>query len=364
MTYDPSRITTPDLSSLFLSPEDSIREVLEGLDHTKRGIALVVDSEQCLLGTITEGDMRRAILARVDLNEPARLLLKRKKGTRWETPVTAPVGISPTDLLQLMREERLRHIPLVDRQGRVMDLVRLDDLVPEEILPLQAVVMAGGFGTRLRPLTEDLPKPMLPMKGRPLMERIIKQLREAGIRQVNVTTHHKPEKIIDYFGDGRSLGVELNYVNEDRPLGTVGALGLMKAPQEPVLVINGDILTQMNFRAMLAYHQEHKADLTVAVRKYDLNVPYGVVENDGAFVQGLVEKPSLSFFINAGIYLLEPSVYRYIPHGQHFDMTDLIQRLLEEKRPVVSFPIVEYWLDIGRPGDYEQAQEDVESGRI
>jgi len=197
-----------------------------------------------------------------------------------------------------------------------------------------------------------------------LMERIIEQLSRAGIRQVNITTHYEGQQISDHFGDGQDFGVELNYINEDRPLGTVGALGLMKAPQEPVLVINGDILTQMNFRAMLAYHQKHKADLTVAVRKYDLKMPYGVIESDGAFVRELVEKPSLSFFVNGGIYLLEPSVLRYIPKGQHFDMTDLIQRLLKEERPVANFPIVEYWLDIGQPADYTQAQEDAQSERV
>jgi len=237
-------------------------------------------------------------------------------------------------------------------------------LLPDRALPLQAVIMAGGGGTRLRPLTENVPKPMLPVNDRPLMELIIEQLSQAGIRQVNVTTHYKGQQIVDHFGDGQDFGVELNYINEDRPLGTAGALGLMKTPQEPVLVINGDVLTQLNFRAMFDYHREHQADLTVAVRKYDLNVPYGVIESDGAFVRGLVEKPLLSFFVNAGIYLLEPSVHRYIPHGQRFDMTDLIQRLLEEERPVVSFPVVEYWLDIGLHADYKQAQEDIENRRL
>ena len=308
--------------------------------------------------------MRRAVLANVNQNEPVRLLLKRKEGTRWETPVTAPVGISPTDLLRLMREERLRHIPLVDPQGRVVDLVRLDDLVPEEILPLQAVVMAGGFGSRLRPLTEDLPKPMLPLGGRPLLELILEQLRRDGIQRINITTHYMSDKIIEHLGDGRRFGVELNYVTEDRPLGTAGALGLMQTPHEPLLVINGDILTGVDFRAMLAYHQEREADMTVAVRKYDLNVPYGVIESEGAFVRSLVEKPMLSFFVNAGIYLLEPCVHRYIPNGQCFDMTDLIQRLLDEGRPVASFPILEYWLDIGHHADYMQAQEDVKDGRL
>jgi NDP-sugar pyrophosphorylase family protein len=178
-----------------------------------------------------------------------------------------------------------------------------------------------------------------------------------------VTTHYKPEKIVEHFGDGHAFGIELNYVNEDWPLGTGGALGLMDAPQGPFLVINGDILTQVDFRAMLAYHQEHQADMTVAVRQYDLQVPYGVIEHEGPRVRCLTEKPLYKLFVNAGIYLIEPSVYSCIPNGQRFDMTDLIQSLLDAKRPVISFPIREYWLDIGQHADYEQAQADVQEGR-
>jgi NDP-sugar pyrophosphorylase family protein len=224
--------------------------------------------------------------------------------------------------------------------------------------------MAGGSGTRLRPLTEDLPKPMLPIGGRPLMERLVEQLQQAGIRQVNVTTHYKPEKIVEHFGDGHAFGVEMRYVNEDRPLGTGGALGLIAPPQETLLVINGDIVTQVSFRAMLAFHQEHQAKMTVAVRRYEVQVPYGVVECEGSQVRQLREKPQLGFLVNAGIYLLEPSVYEFIPHGQHFNMTDLIQWVLEAGQTVVSFPIREYWLDIGQHPDYVQAQDDVRNGRL
>lgn len=353
-----------ELEKLLVTPNISIREVMTCIDRNARGIALVVDKERRLLGTVTDGDIRRAILARANFESPVSELLAHKASSPYPKPVTALVGTDRPTLLQLMQECSVRHVPLLDGAGRVVDLVTLDELLPDQVLPVQAVIMAGGLGTRLRPLTEEVPKPMLSVGGRPLMERIIEQLREAGIQQINITTHYKSEKIVEHFGDGSKFGVELNYVPEGRPLGTAGALGLMETLQEPMLVINGDILTQMNFRAMLAYHQKHKADLTIAVCKYDLNVPYGVVETDGAFTRSLIEKPSLSFLVNAGIYLLESSVHHYIPHGQHFDMTDLIQRLLEEKRPVASFPIVEYWLDIGQHADYEQAQEDIENRRF
>lgn len=353
-----------DLKLLCISPKDSVRQAMACIDRNQRGIVTVVDESRHLLGTITDGDLRRAMLAGMDLDTKVSTILARKVDSPYPQPVTAPVGTEPEALIQVMKERMVRQIPLLDEAGRVMDLVTLDDLVPMQPLPLQAVVMAGGLGTRLRPLTEDLPKPMLPLGGRPLLELIVEQLQQAGIRRVNVATHYKPEKIVEYFGDGRAFGVELNYVNEDRPLGTGGALGLMPAPQEPLLVINGDIFTQVNFRAMLVYHQEQQADMTVGVRRYEMQVPYGVVECDGPQVRRLKEKPQLGFLVNAGIYLMEPSVYQVIPSGQHFHMTDLIQWLLDAGRPVVSFPIREYWLDIGQYTDYMQAQDDVENGRL
>jgi NDP-sugar pyrophosphorylase family protein len=224
--------------------------------------------------------------------------------------------------------------------------------------------MAGGYGTRLRPLTEKMPKPMLPVGKKPILEFIIKRLRKAGIRHVNISTHYQAEKITQHFGDGKALGVELNYLTEDRPLGTAGGIGLMKTSKEPILVINGDILTDVNFRAMLDFHREHKADMTVAVQKYDVQVSYGVVETEGFLVHKLTEKPNFLYLVNAGIYLLEPSVVSLIPKGKHFDMTDLIQKLLDTGRPVVSFPVREYWLDIGNHAEYNQAQGDAKKRRI
>jgi NDP-sugar pyrophosphorylase family protein len=261
-----------------------------------------------------------------------------------------------------MQERIVRQIPLLNEEQQVVDLVTLEDLLPSSILGVQAVVMAGGMGTRLRPLTEDLPKPMLPVGGKPLLERIINQLRDVGIRQLNITTHYKSEKITEYFGGGENFGVVLNYVNEDKPLGTGGALGLMPKPTEPLLVINGDILTHVNFKSLLTFHREQGAVMTLAVRRYEVQVPYGVVEIDGVSVTRLREKPQIGFFVNAGIYLLEPSVFEYIPSGKEFNMTDLIQWLLDAGQNVVSFPVSEYWLDIGQHADYARAQDDARAG--
>ena len=343
---------------------NSLRETITVIDEWAKGIALVVDEERRMIGTVTDGDIRRAILAGMDLSLPVQKLLERRASTPYPRPITAPVGTPDAELLLLMNEHTIRQVPLLDEHGRVVDVALLSDLVKEYELPLTAVVMAGGYGTRLRPLTEELPKPMLPVGDRPLLELIIEQLRQAGIRRVNLTTHYKGELIARHFGDGRDFGVEIHYVEEDQPLGTAGALSLLEASDEPLLVINGDILTRVDFRAMLDFHREQQADMTVAVRQYEFYVPYGVVESDGVAITGISEKPVVRHFINAGIYLLNPEVCLFIPNDQTYDMPDLISRLVAEGRRVVSFPVREYWLDIGQVEDYQKALADIENGKV
>jgi dTDP-glucose pyrophosphorylase len=350
------------LENLTIFPHASIREAMSCIDRNKKGIVLVVDEKNRLLGTVTDGDIRRAILHGTNLDTTIKNLLDRRARSRYPEPITAPAGTDPEDLLSLMRQHRIRQIPLLDEDGVVVDLAVLDDLLPETELPLQALIMAGGYGKRLRPLTEDLPKPMLPVGDRPLLERTIERLRRAGIRRVQVSTHYLKDKIADYFGDGEAFGVELNYVTEDQPLGTAGALGLMDVSDEPILVMNGDILTRVDFRALLDFHTEHRADMTIAVRQYEINVPYGVVETDGVRVKRITEKPQIRNFISAGIYLLSPAAHRLIPGDRRTDMPDLINRLLDEERTVICFPIREYWADIGEIKDYRRAMADVENG--
>jgi dTDP-glucose pyrophosphorylase/CBS domain-containing protein len=353
-----------DLTSLFVRLHTSIRDTMAQIDANRQGIALIVDGQQRLLNTITDGDIRRAILGGVGLDERVETVVRDKKHPLYEKPVSAMLGTKNDELLRRMRAHNIRQLPLLNEEGVVGDLVTLSDLVSEVDLPLRAVVMAGGFGTRLRPLTEDLPKPMLPVGDKPLMEHIIGGLRDAGIGHVNVTTHFKADKIREHFGDGSQFGVNIEYTAEDEPLGTAGALGLLDESSEQMLVINGDILTAVDFRSLLSFHREHKASLTVGVRKYDLEVPYGVVRTNNGLVEKVDEKPVYTFFVNAGIYLLEPLARRLIPRGKPMDMTDLIDRLLDEGHTVASYPIVEYWLDIGRQADYEKAQEDLRNGRV
>lgn len=353
-----------DLGPFLLHPEATIRDAMACIDRNAKGIAMVVDEGQHLVAVITDGDVRRAILAGLDVGASIGALLERKVEEPFPEPVALPAGTPTGELVHLMNRYRLRHVPLVDEELRVVDLAILTDLVAEYDLPLTAVVMAGGYGTRLRPLTDDTPKPMLPVGGRPLLEHIIDQLRTCGIRRVNLTTHFRPEAISSHFGDGSGFGVEIGYVNEDEPLGTAGALSLLEASDQPILVMNGDILTRVDFRAMLDFHCEHEAAMTVAVRQEELQLPYGVVSAEGVHITGIEEKPVLRHFINAGIYLLDPGVCRHVPSGRHFDMTDLVAKLIEDGRRVVSFPVREYWVDIGHSSTYEQAERDLEAGKL
>ncbi|MCG3204393.1 MAG: Glucose-1-phosphate adenylyltransferase [Elusimicrobia bacterium] len=348
----------PKISSIFTSLTSTIHDALQVIDKGGYAITLVVDQDHKLLGTITDGDIRRATLANIPLTSPLQTILERKASTIYAQPVTALSGQERSLYFKLMKEKNLLHLPILNEKGCVVDLVTMDDFTSASLPSLRAVVMAGGKGTRLQPLTLDTPKSMLQVGNKPLIDIIIKQLRSSGIHHVNISTHHHQEKLTKHLKDGSELNVSVSYISEDMPLGTAGALGLIEKSNETTLVINGDILTNLDFRTMISYHRENEADLTIAVRQYDFKVPYGVVECQGHAVKAITEKPRYSFFVNAGIYLLEPSVFEHVPaKGQRFDMTELIQRLIAENRTVVSFPILEQWLDIGQPADYAAAQD-------
>lgn len=350
-----------DVAELFVTLQTSFHEALVRINAAARGIALVVDADCRLIAVITDGDARRAILAGVPLQAPVSAVLERRPPA---PPITAPQSSTAADVIALVKRTGVSHVPLIDESARVVGLVGLDDLLSDEARPLQAIVMAGGLGKRLHPLTASTPKPMLPVGDRPLMEHTIVQLSSAGIRQVHIATHYLSEQISEHFGNGERFGLDVRYVPEEKLLGTVGAVGLMPTSDAPMLVVNGDILTSLDFRAMVSFHREHRADLTVAVRHHEVQVPYGVVETDGVNMVGVTEKPVHRHLVNAGVYLLESTVRQYIPTGERCDMTDLIQVLIREGRTVICFPVWEYWRDIGHSDEYEQAQQDVKNGRL
>lgn len=346
------------LEKFFTSTEASLRAAMTCIDRGAKGIALVVDQDKRLVATLTDGDLRRAVLNGFVLDQPIAELLAKLRLQKKSDPVTLPHGSSKEVILHEMQTRAIRQIPLLDNGGVVTELAVLDELVSQPDTPVHAVVMAGGYGKRLMPLTETTPKPMLRVGERPLIERLVQQLKQAGVARVNISTHYKAEQIASHLGNGEAFGVVVEYVSEEIPLGTAGGLSLV-AGDDPLLVINGDILTALDFRALLNFHFEHGAEMTVAVREYGFDVPYGVVETDGLHVTAITEKPSVKFFVNAGIYLISGSARSLIPSGQHFDMPELIETLVRSGGRVISFPIWEYWLDIGRQEDFDRAQEDI-----
>lgn len=354
-----------DVTPFCVGPSAALKSVIATINTAGEGLALVVDDERHLLGTVTDGDIRRAILAGVDLDLPVEKLVAGGPGVPRRAPVTAKLGSDAVRLLVLMSEYAVRHIPLLDGEDHVAALALLSRLVRNRELPLSAVIMAGGLGTRLRPLTADTPKPMLPVGDRPLIERTIERLAACGIGRVNITTHYLGGRIEELLGDGSGKGVSVSYTREEAPLGTAGGLrGIESDAGGPLLVINGDVLTTVDYRAMLDFHRDHQAEITMGVRPFSFTIPFGVVEAEGALVKGLKEKPTLCHFVNAGVYLVEASASVLIPAEGRYDMTDLVQALLDRGRRVVGFPIHEYWLDIGQHDDYARAQRDAAAGTL
>jgi dTDP-glucose pyrophosphorylase len=338
----------------------SLREALELVTRSGKQIALVIGPEGALVGLVTDGDVRKAILRGVSLDAKVAEVMNR-------APIVASPDIGRDEALTLMRRRRIRHLPLVAGDGRVRDVLLLDDLLaPSTPLGTLAVVMAGGEGRRLLPLTESTPKPLLKVGGKPLVEILIDRLREAGIGEVLVALHHKSNLIRAALGDGSRLGVRVDYVEEPRPLGTMGALTLVRPRlQRPVFVVNGDILTKCDFRAMWEFHRSQAgAAMTVGVSVHQVDLPYGELTLDGSLVAQVEEKPRKEFSVNAGIYVLDPSAVEAIPEGQYCDATDLIRLLLDHGRPVAAYPIREYWLDVGRQRDFDKAMRDVAEGLL
>lgn len=222
--------------------------------------------------------------------------------------------------------------------------------------------MAGGFGSRLRPLTDNCPKPMLKVGDKPILETVIRSFIKAGFSDFYISTHYMPEQIKNHFGDGGDLGVNISYVYEETPLGTGGALGLLPDSMRqdlPLIMINGDVLTKVDFERLLSFHVENDADATMCVREYDYQIPYGVINGEGNQITSMVEKPIQRFFVNAGIYVVSPRVIQSVEKNQKIDMPTLLEQHMEERQKVLMFPVHEYWLDIGRMDDFNKAQVDI-----
>ncbi|QSX39728.1 nucleotidyltransferase family protein [Shewanella cyperi] len=337
----------------LISPQQTILEAIEILNNEVFRLVLVVDESKHLLGTITDGDIRRGLLRNVPLTSPVSEIMFRN-------PVTASWGTSKKALAALMESRSIGSVPLL-RDKVVVDLRTLKSVTEHNHYDNPVFLMAGGFGTRLRPLTDNYPKPMLSVGGRPILETILLSFIRAGFTNFYISVFYKPELIKNYFGDGSRWNVKIEYVQEDSPLGTAGALGLLPEdlPKLPLIMMNGDILTNVDFERLLAFHNESNATATMCVREYEYQVPFGVINGKGHKILSMEEKPIQRFFVNAGIYVLSPALVETVLPGTRIDMPTLLEQALAKEQDVLMFPIHEYWLDIGRLDDFDRAQADI-----
>lgn len=341
-----------DWSQTLVGPDQSLREVLAIIDKAELQIALVVDEQLRLLGLITDGDVRRALLRGADLQTLARDIMVKN-------PIVVAPDMKSLAIAKLMQQKNIHHIPVVNEQGIVVRLAVHGKFVPKERLDNDVVLMVGGLGSRLGDLTRETPKPLLKIADKPLLEIILDSFLKQGFYRFHFAVNYKAERIESYFGDGSKWGAEFSYLREDKRLGTCGALSLLtESPQKPFIVMNGDLLTKVNFKQLLDFHRQQKSVATMAVRGYDVQIPFGVIQVKDHDIMTICEKPTERFFVNAGIYVLNPECLAYIPYNQFFDMTQLFQKLLQEKQALKHFPIHDYWLDIGRASDFQQANQD------
>lgn len=339
--------------STLIGPETSLEEAIATLDRGALRIVMVVDANRHLLGTLTDGDVRRALLKHFSLDTPV-------SGVMCATPRTVARGCSKERILADMEKYQLLQLPVIDQDGRVIGLETLHDLLHKQHLDNPVFLMAGGFGTRLKPLTHNCPKPLLKVGEKPILELILESFINAGFHRFFISTHYMPEMIREHFGDGSRWGVSIRYVHEEEPLGTGGALGLLPHDEIdlPLFMMNGDLLTTLNFKNLLEFHQDHAGVATMCVREYEHCVPYGVIQSEGHRICSMVEKPVHRFFINAGIYLLSPDLVKSVAPGIRVDMPTLLEQEIANGKDVNMFPIHEYWLDIGRMEDFQRAQQE------
>ena len=343
-----------DFRNVFVPPSMTVLEAMQRLDKGAAQIVLVVNAQGRLLGTVTDGDTRRALLRGETLDVPVSGIMNR-------TPQTIGADASREQAISLMRARTIHQLPVVDAEGRVIELITLDEALREARQETLVVLMAGGIGSRLRPLTETTPKPLLPIGGRPLLEITITNLARQGFGRFLISVNYKANMFREFLADGKRLGVEIDYVEENEKLGTAGALRLLPTrPTAPVMVMNGDILTNFDALQLLSFHRAHGTAATLCVREYEWQIPYGVVQIEDGCLSAFNEKPTRREFISAGISMLSPEALDLIPSSGPFDMPALMQAVAAAGSPPAVYPLREYWLDIGHLEDFQRAQNDIQ----
>ena len=341
-----------NIQNIKLTLNATIKKALKIIDSGAMQIALVVDENDKLLGTLTDGDIRRGLLKGLDLDSSIESII-------FTTPTIATISNTKEEILKIALAKKLHQIPIVDESGKIIGIQEIEELIKPKEKTNKVVLMVGGLGTRLRPLTENTPKPMLKVGNKPILQTIVERFAEYGYTNIVMCVNYKSYIIQDYFGDGSSFGVNIEYIIEEQRMGTAGALSLLKEkPKEPFFVMNGDLLTNVNFEHLHDFHVSNNSMGTMCVREYDFQVPYGVVNIDESNILSIEEKPTHKFFVSAGIYMLSPNVLKYIPENEFYDMPTLFEKIISEKQNAISFPLREYWLDIGRMEEYKKANED------
>ncbi len=344
---------------IILKPDDSIERAIQILEKSKEKVILVADEEEKLIGTLTDGDIRRALIQHKDMDTHINEVMCKE-------PVFVSEKEDKKTILKIMKKNEVLQIPILDSDRRILGLEILDDLLKDNIKLNPVILMAGGFGKRLKELTKDTPKPLLKIGKKPILEMIIEQLASSGFVNFFISTHYMAEMIHEYFGDGEKWGINISYLDEQKPLGTAGALALLPKdlPNHPLIVMNGDLLTKINMELLLKFHLKQRSKATICVTKHDIEVPFGVINHDYQEVISIDEKPTHSFFINAGIYVLDASLVNEIKVIKHMDMTEFLENQINQGSKVRIFPAHEYWIDIGRIDEYETANNSIEKWNL
>lgn len=346
-----------DIEGLLIDGDSTALQAMKLIDGNAKGILFVVNHDNKLLGTISDGDIRRFLISGNSINSVIKEIYNKNC-----IYLSGEQDLSYVK--HMLLRKRINIIPVVDAEGTVIGYYDMETVLNEvaAIRSNPVLIMAGGLGTRLRPLTEDTPKPMLRIGGKPLLEIIICQFKKLGFYNFLISVNYKAEVIENYFKDGRSLGVNIRYIRESKRMGTAGAIKLAESYlTEPFFVVNGDILTNIDFESFLKYHLDNEYSLTIGTRSYEIEIPYGVIEKDADSVRvtALKEKPKYDYLVSGGMYVLNEEIVKLIPEDKYYDITELIENLIDKGYRIGSFPITEYWLDIGRIDDYKKANNDV-----
>jgi dTDP-glucose pyrophosphorylase len=335
----------------IIGHKETIRKAMETLTSLGKNLTLfVINENKQLVGVVTDGNIRRGLVSGVNIDDEVREIMNINFKYLFENK------FSFEEIVRL-REESVKIIPFIDKEFKIKRIENINSL--KSILPVDVVLMAGGRGERLMPLTANKPKPMLEISGKPILERNIELLASYGIHNIYISVYYLSHQITSYFGDGKNRGLKIGYIEENKPLGTLAAVRMnMELKHDDIIVMNSDLLTNINFEDFYKTFKKSDADMAIATTRYNVTVPYAVLETVDNFVQSFKEKPSYTYYSNAGIYLIKRSNINIIPLGSHYDATDMIADLLKEGKKIISYPILGYWLDIGKHEDYAKAQED------